>query len=50
MDSWKRFDKPLLTEKEDFNLNSNLNMEGVTNADYKHTKRVWKDIEIKKSS
>ena len=26
MDSWKRFDKPLLTEKEDFNLNSNLNM------------------------
>ena len=45
MDSSKRFDERLLPEKEDFY--SNLNMEDITNADYKHVKRVWKNFEIK---
>ena len=45
MDSWKRFDETLLLEKEDFY--SNLNMKKITDADYKHAKKVWKDFEIK---
>ena len=32
-------------EKEDFY--SHLNMEDITDADYAHTKRVYKDFEIK---
>ena len=46
MDSWERFDETSLTKKEDFY--SNLNMEGITNVDYKHAKRVWKNFKIKK--
>ena len=45
MDSWKRFDETSLPEKEDFC--SNLNMLDVTNADYRHAKRVWKDFGTK---
>ena len=45
MNSWKRFDETLLPEKKDFY--SNLNMEDITDADYKHAKRVWNDFEIK---
>ena len=37
-DSWKRFDETSLPDKEDFY--NNLNMEDITNADYKHAKRV----------
>ena len=48
MDSWKRFDETSLLEKEDFY--SNLNMEDIADADYKQTKRVWKDLEIKNLS
>ena len=47
MDSWKRFDETLLPEKED--SYSNLNMEDITDAEYKHAKRVRKDSKIKKS-
>ena len=32
-------------KKEDFY--SHLNMKDITDADYTHTKRVWKDFEIK---
>ena len=41
MYNWKRFDETLLPDKEDFY--SNPNMENITDADYKHAKRVWKD-------
>ena len=34
-----------LPEKEEFY--SNLNMEDITDTDYIHAKRVWKDFEIK---
>ena len=44
-DSWKRYDETSLPDKEDFY--NNLNMEDITNADYKHAKRVWEDFEIK---
>ena len=36
MDDWKKFNKTLLLEKEDFY--SHLNMEGTTDADYAHAK------------
>ena len=35
----------MLPEKED--LYSNLNMEDITEADYMHRKRVYKDFKIK---
>ena len=34
MDNWKKLDETLLPDKEDFY--SNINMEDITNADYKH--------------
>ena len=34
MGSWKKLDETLLPDKEDFY--SNMNMEDITNADYKH--------------
>ena len=34
-----------IADKEDFY--SNLNMEDITDADYKHVKNVWKNFEIK---
>ena len=45
MDSWKIFDETSLPEKEFFY--SNLNIEDIKYADYKHAKRVWKDFERK---
>ena len=45
MDSWKRFNETLLPDKEDFY--SNLNMGKITDADYKHAKKVWKNFKIK---
>ena len=45
MDSWKRLDGILLLYKEYFYIN--LNMEYITNADYKHAKNVWKIFETK---
>ena len=39
MDSWERFDKKLLQNKKD-----NLNMEDITDVDYKHAKRVFKNF------
>ena len=37
MDSWKRFDKTSLPNKEEFY--SNLNMEDITDVDYRHVKK-----------
>ena len=45
MDNWKKFNKTLLPEKEDFY--SNLNMENITDADYACGKRVLKYFKIK---
>ena len=39
MDSWERFDETSLPDKEAFN---SLNMEDITNVDYRHAKRVIK--------
>ena len=45
MDDWEKFNKAILPEKEDFY--SNLNIEDITDADQMHTKRLFKDFEIK---
>ena len=45
MDSWERFDKKLLPKKENFY--SSLNMEDVTDVDYRQVEKVWKDFKIK---
>ena len=45
MDSLKRFDETLFPDKENFY--SNLNMENISDADYKHAQKVWKSFEIK---
>ena len=42
MGCWERFVETLLTNKEAFY--SNLNMEDITDADYRHTKRVFKNF------
>ena len=45
MDYWEKFNKTTLPEKEEFY--NNLNLEGITAADYMHAKKVCKDFEIK---
>ena len=45
MDSWKRFDETLLPNKEDFY--SSVNMDDITDVDYKHVKRVFKNFNNK---
>ena len=40
MDSWERFDEALLLNKKHF-YNS-LNMEDITDIDYRHAKKVFK--------
>ena len=39
IDSWQRFDETLLLDKEAFY--SNLNMEDITDVDYRHRKTVF---------
>ena len=46
MDDWEKFNETSLPEKKDFY--SHLKMCHITDADYKHTKRVCKVFEIKK--
>ena len=48
MDTRKRFDEALLHNKEDFY--SSLNMEAITNVDYRHAKRVFKNFSSKNIS
>ena len=45
MDSWQRFDETSLPDKEAFS--SNLNMEDITDVDYRHGKKVFKEIKLK---
>ena len=45
MDDWNNLSETPLLE-EDFY--SHLNIEDNTDADYVHTKRVWKNFEISK--
>ena len=45
MDSSKRFDETFLPDKEAFY--SSLNMEDITDIDYRHAKRVFKDFNNK---
>ena len=40
MDCWERFDETPLPDKESFY--SNLNLENITDVDYRHAKRVFK--------
>ena len=44
MHSWKRFDETLLPNKEKFY--SSLNMEEITDVDYRHAKKVCKEFKI----
>ena len=45
MYGWWKFNETSFPDKEE--LYSNLNMEDITDADYMHAKRVFKDPEIK---
>ena len=45
MDSWERFDETSLPDKEAFY--SSLNMEDITDVDYRHGKRVLKYLDNK---
>ena len=45
MDNWERFDETSLPDKETFY--SGLNMENVTDVDYIHAKRVFKNLNNK---
>ena len=45
MDNCEKIDEASLAEKEDFY--SHLNIADTIDAGYAHTKRVWKDSEIK---
>ena len=45
MDDWEKLNETILSEKEEFH--SNLNMENITDAYYNHEKRVYTDLEIK---
>ena len=45
MDSWERFDKKLLPDKEIFY--SNQKMKNITDVNYRHVKRVYKEFNNK---
>ena len=45
MDSWERFDGTSLPDKEAFY--SSLNTEDITDVDYRHAKRVFKNLNNK---
>ena len=45
MDDWEKFNETEEPEKEEFY--NNLNMQDITDGDYMHVKRVWKDLEMK---
>ena len=45
IDSWERFDENTIPPKEAFY--SELNLEGISDADYEHVKKVWEAFEIK---
>ena len=45
MDNWERFNEILVPNKEAFC--SNLNMEDITDTDYRHANNVFKELELK---
>ena len=45
MDNWERFNEILVPNKEPFH--SNLNMEDITDTDYRHANKVFKELELK---
>ena len=45
MDSWERSEEELLPDKEAFY--SSLNMEDITDFDYRHAKKVFKNFSNK---
>ena len=45
MDSWERFDETSFSDKKAFY--SNLNIKAITDVDYRHAKRAFKEINIK---
>ena len=45
MDSWSKFEEHRLPSIDDFY--SKLNMSGISNDDYKHTKRVWGEFGLR---
>ena len=45
MDNWERFNEILLPNKEAFY--SNLNMEDITDTDYRHANKVFKELKLK---
>ena len=48
MNGWERFDETSLPDKEAFY--SSLNMENITDVDYRHAKRVFKNLNNKNLS
>ena len=48
MNGWERFDETSLPDKETFY--SSLNMENITDVDYRHAKRVFKNLTNKNLS
>ena len=44
MDDWEIFIETSLSEKDFY---SHLDMEDISDADYAHSKRIWRDFEIK---
>ena len=45
MDNWEIFDEMSLPNKEAFYIN--LNMEDITDADYRHANKVFKEFKLK---
>ena len=45
INSWERFDETLLPDKEAFY--DNLNIQNITDVDYRHAKRVFKNLNNK---
>ena len=45
MDSWERFNEKTLPHKKEFD--SPLNLEDITNEDYKHANNVWNKFNIR---
>ena len=45
VNDWQKFNETTIPEKE--NVYSNLNLEDITDIDYRHAERVCKDFEIK---
>ena len=45
MDSWKRFNETEFADKESFY--NELNKEHITDEDYVHAQKVWKEFNLK---